>query len=132
VKWRGLCLPRDILHDIIQSLVNILVRYPDDPPTARTHEHIAATIVSAFFIGRMRCTVDLHDDARKRASEVRDVGADRVLAAKAEQRPRTWTDARPEDEFGVGHALAEIAGALVSFEVAAYDGPLRPCGPPPP
>ncbi|HEY8947811.1 MAG TPA: hypothetical protein VIM56_02880 [Rhizomicrobium sp.] len=109
----------------MQSLVNVLIRYPDDPPATRTHVHVATAIISALFIGRMCCAVDLHDDAGKWTGEVCDVRANRVLAAKAEERPRTRTDARPEHEFCARHALTQIAGALAGFVVAAHDGPLR-------
>jgi hypothetical protein len=35
----------------MQSFVNVLIRYPDDPPATRMHEQIAAAIIGALFIG---------------------------------------------------------------------------------
>ncbi len=57
--------------------------------------------------------VELYNQPRLRASEVRDEVADGKLSAETEIRKASGSKTRPEFLFGIGLVVAQLASAMV-------------------
>ena len=109
-----------------QILVNIFVPHAKDAPSLRSEERVPGAVMFDFGIRSVRCTIDLDNEPGSGAGEISNIRPDRMLPAKSTRRMSAQP--RPRDNFGIGHATAQILRAFRCQDLPVTHGayPLRP------
>ena len=98
-------------------------REAEHPHAARREPVIPRAVVRRLTWMSMALAVDLHRQLRLRTIEIQNVGADRMLTAKAKPVQPSLAQAVPENDLGEGHLAPKTFGALECQSLGPHPPP---------
>lgn len=102
----GCCCEIDRFRNVIRPLEHIDIPEADDTAAMRFEPARADFIVTDLLFIGMRRTVDLDDQSRLGAEEIRDVGSDSSLPPETETGEPLAAQQQPKLAFAFGHVPA--------------------------
>src|SRR5262249_649979 len=111
----------DELPRTLEIPENLLIRNPQHQIAASLEPRVALQVVSLPLLEVVSFAVNLDDETRRVADEIRNVVTHRHLATKAETVEMMSLEVSPEESLRPGHSLAEILCSLpllVGYEIA--------------
>jgi hypothetical protein len=103
-------LLEDHIEQIVEVLINLFVRDPDDPPSSCPQISIAFAVIGYFLAAIVGHAVDFKNELRSDTGKIRDKRSYRVLPPENPAMPCAQAKTRPEDGFRIRHSAAEDFG----------------------
>jgi hypothetical protein len=95
-------------------LEHVGVPEPYHPAAMRFEPARSGRVLIHLFFFRVRIAIEFDNEFRRRAEEIREIRANRRLAAETEAHQLLLTKQKPQFPFAFGHPCTEFASARIA------------------